>query len=282
MGPDKQRFLLSVVALVAVICYSIVQLCSSHAQPSPSSLAAAAHAAAVAHAATLTQTLSQDQDQSYLALPCQPLPPLACRDDIIVAAEARARTRVAAEIGVNEGWFAAKNLAHWSGKYMMVDAWGHRPGDKGMPDLNSPDDKTHLARYNAMLTNTAQWASQRDIRKGLSTTVASTVADGSLDAVYIDALHTYEAVLDDLRAWAPKVRACGIVSGDDYGDYLDTPGWTAARGEKVHGNVARNHQWGTIRAVQEYAASIGADVHVTFANDCKYSERPYPFRKYSS
>jgi hypothetical protein len=39
---------------------------------------------------------------------------------------------------------------------------------------------------------------------------------GELDFVYIDANHEYEHVLEDVRAWAPKVRAGGIVSGHDY------------------------------------------------------------------
>jgi len=41
-------------------------------------------------------------------------------------------------------------------------------------------------------------------------------ADASLDAVILDADHTYEAVRDDLAAWVPKVKPGGIVVGDDY------------------------------------------------------------------
>ena len=36
-----------------------------------------------------------------------------------------------------------------------------------------------------------------------------------------DALHTYEAVLADLRAWWPRLRRGGLLSGDDYGDERD-------------------------------------------------------------
>lgn len=41
-------------------------------------------------------------------------------------------------------------------------------------------------------------------------------ADGSLDLVYIDANHTYEAVKTDIEAWLPKVRKGGIISWHDY------------------------------------------------------------------
>ena len=42
------------------------------------------------------------------------------------------------------------------------------------------------------------------------------VPDGSLDFVYIDANHEQTFVTQDLRAWHPKVRAGGIMSGHDY------------------------------------------------------------------
>jgi len=40
--------------------------------------------------------------------------------------------------------------------------------------------------------------------------------DNSLDFVFIDANHVYEAVKDDLQAWFPKVKTGGIIAGHDY------------------------------------------------------------------
>lgn len=45
---------------------------------------------------------------------------------------------------------------------------------------------------------------------------ASKFVDNSLAGVFIDATHTYEAVLADLQAWMPKVCNGGIISGHDY------------------------------------------------------------------
>jgi hypothetical protein len=39
--------------------------------------------------------------------------------------------------------------------------------------------------------------------------------DNSLDFVFIDAQHTYEAVLEDILAWLPKVKSGGILAGHD-------------------------------------------------------------------
>lgn len=48
----------------------------------------------------------------------------------------------------------------------------------------------------------------------------SDALDGSIDAVFIDADHSEEAVFADIQAWLPKVKKGGIISGHDY----DEPG----------------------------------------------------------
>lgn len=45
---------------------------------------------------------------------------------------------------------------------------------------------------------------------------ATSVPDGSLDFVFIDADHGHAAVEEDIRLWAPKVRGGGWVGGHDY------------------------------------------------------------------
>lgn len=38
----------------------------------------------------------------------------------------------------------------------------------------------------------------------------------SIDVVFIDACHDYGCVKEDIRAWLPKVKTGGIISGHDY------------------------------------------------------------------
>lgn len=54
--------------------------------------------------------------------------------------------------------------------------------------------------------------------KCASLEAAGKFANGSLDLVYIDAMHTYDAVKADIEAWLPKIRKGGVISGHDYSD----------------------------------------------------------------
>jgi len=51
-----------------------------------------------------------------------------------------------------------------------------------------------------------------------SVDAANLIDDESLDFVFIDANHSYESVAEDIKAWFPKVRKGGIISGHDYND----------------------------------------------------------------
>lgn len=45
---------------------------------------------------------------------------------------------------------------------------------------------------------------------------AADYADGSLALVFLDADHSRKGTADAIRAWLPKVRAGGVLAGDDY------------------------------------------------------------------
>lgn len=52
--------------------------------------------------------------------------------------------------------------------------------------------------------------------RGLSVDVAKTFDDGFFDCVYLDANHSFDAVMADLEAWFKK--SSSIVAGHDYLD----------------------------------------------------------------
>lgn len=54
-----------------------------------------------------------------------------------------------------------------------------------------------------------------EMHRMTSVEAASRVPDGSLDFVFIDAIHTYESVRQDIRIWSPKLKPGGVLAGDD-------------------------------------------------------------------
>lgn len=103
--------------------------------------------------------------------------------------------------------------------------------------------------------------------KALSTDAARRFDDGYFDWVYLDALHTYDAVVQDLRAWWPKLREGGLLSGDDYGDKLRTEYLTtdaAQRHYDINYPYVKQFHWGVIRAVTQFAREVGAPVQVSW------------------
>jgi cephalosporin hydroxylase len=49
-----------------------------------------------------------------------------------------------------------------------------------------------------------------------SVKAAELYADKSLDFVFVDADHTHDGVVADIRAWLPKVKKGGVLAGHDY------------------------------------------------------------------
>lgn len=126
------------------------------------------------------------------------------------------------QIGVLEGFFARYNLQRgWEGTYYAVDAWGHRPNDDS-DDNNSPDAEIHNRNYRKAAENLAPFKHRAHLMRSLSVPAASRFPDGNFDWIFIDALHTHRAVVQDLHAWWAKLRVGGLFSGDDYGDLAPT------------------------------------------------------------
>jgi cephalosporin hydroxylase len=58
--------------------------------------------------------------------------------------------------------------------------------------------------------------------------------DASIDWVHLDARHDYASVRADIRAWLPKVKPGGWLSGDDY-DEIKWPEVVSAVGDSLPG-----------------------------------------------
>lgn len=114
-----------------------------------------------------------------------------------------------AEIGVKKGMFARHILDKVPGSSLVcVDPWAPTPGY---------DHWDHEKNYREFLAVTAGKATT--VLRMTGHEAAEHVPDGSLDFVFIDGDHRYEAVKQDIADWAPKVRKGGLVSGHDIDKY---------------------------------------------------------------
>ena len=124
-----------------------------------------------------------------------------------------------AEIGVLRGKVFFALLGACPRLSMIgVDTWDYWPGPE-QPNLETGEARhSHLPmrEYEVnVLARANEFGSRATIIKKVSIEAAKEVPDAALDFVFIDATHTTEAVLQDIAAWKPKIRAGGYITGHD-------------------------------------------------------------------
>lgn len=158
------------------------------------------------------------------------------------------RCRKGAEVGVYTGATLFHLLEYCPDLRMVgVDRWEQYPG------CAYSDEELFKARR-GVFARIELYGGRADILEGDSAEMARWVDNASLDFVFIDADHSTTAVLRDIRAWAPKVKEGGFVSGHDidwqsvkdavdqsFNGYLMLPDdvWFAERSDYVSSNNSK-------------------------------------------
>jgi hypothetical protein len=156
--------------------------------------------------------------------------------------------KVVAEVGIGYG-FHAKSILDNSDvdKIFLIDPMKFYPNDQFATDVISyggfevlvNNIKTHLKEHESRYT----W-----IRQPSLSITEEQIPDESLDAVFLDGDHSYEAVSKDLPFWFKKIRKGGWLLGDDY---------------------ASCHP-GTTKAVNEFAKINGLKIEFLYKPNNKY------------
>lgn len=124
-----------------------------------------------------------------------------------------------AEIGVWRGAFSALIRDVVTPKrLLLIDPWAGAVGDVPWRRGEFTEEEAQQHFDDAFDEVRAAFSGDARIRiiRAMSLDAADQIADQSLDVVYIDGSHDYEDVRDDLRAWSPKLRQDGLLTGDDY------------------------------------------------------------------
>jgi hypothetical protein len=152
----------------------------------------------------------------------------------------------AVEIGVLRGGFSAQILGTWEGaRLTCVDPWREFPSDEYVDNANFSQGD-HEKNFEETTRRLAGYGPRSRILRKTSQEGAGEFPNESLDFVYIDAQHHYEAVREDIRLWYPKVKRGGVLGGHDYLD-----------------GVVANSLFGVKRAVDEFAAEQGLKMIAT-------------------
>lgn len=122
-------------------------------------------------------------------------------------------TGIGVEVGVLSGGNAAQIMSQWSGQLLhLVDPWEkidptiYKEAQGWSPEVCYEECQKLAARYPMRIK----------LHKMLSMDAALMFPNGSLDWVYIDANHSYDAVINDLMFWWPGIKAGGLLGLHDY------------------------------------------------------------------
>lgn len=127
---------------------------------------------------------------------------------------------------------------------------------------------TYTIRKHVLFRNVTKkmqiFGDRANVHRVTSLMAADATPDSSLDLVFIDADHSYEAVKADIKAWTPKVRAGGYVTGHDFA-VPKYPGVSRAVLEEFPAHslqMASDHVWVYPKPLQaQKLTSPGMDEH---------------------
>lgn len=122
-----------------------------------------------------------------------------------------------AEIGVYRGDFAAELLKLPLARLYLVDTWA----DNGLDyerDVLHLNNAAHEDNHRFVLERFQEPIKHKKafILRMPSVDAAALFYKGELDWIYLDANHTFDAVYDDLQAWAKVIKPGGFICGHDY------------------------------------------------------------------
>ena len=121
-----------------------------------------------------------------------------------------------AELGSFEGT-STRLFALFVSKVNSIDCYCfHEPEPGTLPEVELENHrKLFINAEKTFLERTHTFTNINKIKKK-STIASEDFDDNSLDAVYIDAEHTYDYFLEDVKHWKGKIKDGGILCGHDF------------------------------------------------------------------
>lgn len=130
--------------------------------------------------------------------------------------------KITAEVGCGYGQHSKQILRDTNvEKHYMVDQYKFYPNDgfsEGIQSIQSSQtlDEKFDDFCQIVQNQVSEFGNRCTFIRKPSIEAAKDISDNSLDAVFVDANHEFKYVLEDLYAWYEKVKAGGVMAGDDY------------------------------------------------------------------
>lgn len=125
------------------------------------------------------------------------------------------------EVGSLTGEYARQIMSQWNGlKLYMVDPWTVQDDNVYKEPVNHCDWESCVKSCQSLAI---QYSPRIELHKAFSPEAAKWYVDGSMDAIYIDANHSYDCCTADLGAWWPKIKSGGVLGLHDFRTDLTWP-----------------------------------------------------------
>lgn len=131
---------------------------------------------------------------------------------------------VVAEIGTFKGIFSQQILDVVQPERLhLIDPWVFQNQADYLSDASNVSDREHEDNYLYVRQRFADAiaSGQVVLHRDFSCEAARRFDDRCFDWIYVDGMHTKEAVAADLKAFQPKMKENGLILGHDYIDHAD-------------------------------------------------------------
>jgi len=148
--------------------------------------------------------------------------------------------KIAVEIGTHQAVFASAFMQHWNGFLHLVDPWeGYTPEHETFYPNFQPKTQNREQDYQIALAIMAPYRDRIEFHKTTSERACKLIY--SPDLIYIDGLHDYQNVKEDIERWWNKLTPGGWLCGHDYHEDLPE----------------------VIQAVDEFVKQVELELHLT-------------------
>ena len=154
------------------------------------------------------------------------------------------RAGTVAEIGVAKADFSRNILAHAApARLHLIDPWIHQQRSDYAHDISNVKDSEqedrHLFVRNGLRAEIE--SGQVILHREYSKDACIKFSDNYFDWIYIDGLHSYQGVKEDLDNYLPKVKPDGFILGHDFANHPE----------------ATAMEFGVVKAVEEFVRTKG-------------------------